>query len=102
MSLLSDDRFDAALDIALAGKGLRTAGEFHEMLASGVHDSLAAAISTIERLMGESPPLSTAEREMRDGFYAMSLLERLGERAGETLQARCLESERILQSSSKY
>jgi hypothetical protein len=102
VNLLSDDRFDVALDTVLDDQGIRTASELQEMLASDTHDRLAAAISTIERLLEESLPLSTAEREMRDGFYVMALIERLGERAGDPEQARCLASESILRSSSKY
>ena len=65
-------------------------------------DRLAQAITTLEHALEEPAEASVAEREMRDGFYYVSLVDRVGLRAGLAEEARCNAMLDAMKPASKY
>jgi hypothetical protein len=56
----------------------------------------------IERRLAEPSPLSAAEREMRDGFYVVSLIDRIQEREGADISVRCEVMAQVISEISLY
>lgn len=65
-------------------------------------DRLRQAMATLERELDEPSEASPAEREMRNGFYYVSLVDRVGLRAGLTDETRCDAMLEAMKPVSKY
>ncbi len=102
MNVLTSDGLDEALDEAI---GRYVYASYEDVIAAVEADTgsgIGPAIDGIESRLAEPPPLSAAEREMRDGFYVLSLADRIGERADVGMEARCEIMARIIRATSKY
>lgn len=84
---LSAGRFVPLLDELITARGLQTPAQYLAFVRD--HHKLAAMIDGIEAGLGEAPALSMAERQMRDGFYAVAIGEQIGVRAGLDEAGRC-------------
>ncbi|MBD9480488.1 hypothetical protein [Pseudoxanthomonas sp. PXM02] len=99
--LANDNRLSRALDGMIATLGLRRPEDVPALFAAD-RDRLADALAELERTLAEPPEASDAEREMRDGFYYVSLVDRLGMLAGMQESERCEAMLEAMQPASKY
>lgn len=97
--LITESRFTRALETAAKRFA---ASEEHVALSIDHPDELASVLAWIEKEMGEAPPESQAEREMRDGFYYVSLIDRIGQSNGMSMDKRCHAMIEAMKPVSKF
>lgn len=99
--LANADRLSEGLDRVIDTLGLKHPRDVATLYTSDP-DRLAQAMITLERELDEPSEASAAEREMRDGFYYVSLVDRVGLRAALTEEARCNAMLDAMKPASKY
>lgn len=102
LNRLTEGRFDRILDVEIGRQGYANAGDVLRQLSQPSQDAFAQVLDSIERALSEPAALSSAEREMRDGFYLMSLIDRVNEKANLDAARRCSEMSAAIKSASKY
>jgi hypothetical protein len=99
LSVVLDGKWEEVLDTVVAQQEFSS----HERLLASVENGrIARAIGEIERRLAEPSPLSAAEREMRDGFYVVSLIDRIQEREGADISVRCEVMAQVISEISLY
>lgn len=96
-NLLTQGAFHRALDEIIAG--LPSAGPQDLSADSSL---LKTAFDSLEADLEERPALSAAERQMRDGFYYVSLVDRIGQGRGDKVADRCEAMAASIAAASKY
>lgn len=99
--LTNGDRLSEGLDRVIDALELKHPRDVVALYLSDA-DRLAQAITTLEHALEEPAEASVAEREMRDGFYYVSLVDRVGLRAGLAEEARCNAMLDAMKPASKY
>lgn len=99
---LTEARFDKILDAEITQQGYTSVGDLLRALNHPSQDEFAAVLDSIERKLSEPEALSAAEREMRDGFFLMSLVDRIGENRGLDTVERCRDMSAVISAASKY
>jgi hypothetical protein len=83
-SHVTGNAFDGALDEVLNAHAIEDA---KELLGQGAV-RISGQLQEIDQKMNEEPGQSSAEMEMRHGFYLMAMVLRLSERAGDDAGAK--------------
>lgn len=99
--LVSGNRLSEGLDRVIDSLALRRPADVVSLVDSDA-DRLRQAMATLERELDEPSEASPAEREMRNGFYYVSLVDRVGLRAGLTDETRCDAMLEAMKPVSKY
>ncbi len=99
---LNGGRFGEVMDDVTERLGFTDVDAVLVAATADSNDPVADAIAAIEQAFGEPSALSMAEREMRDGFYVVSMLDRIAERAGADEAERCRLLEASLERLSKF
>lgn len=98
---LTSGGFTRQLDAVIAGGQLAS---YDAVTRAAVHAEidLRAIFDGLETALGEAPSESLAEREMRDGFYLVSLADRIGETSGLGAFRRCEEMAAMINKAGKH
>lgn len=99
--LANGDRLSEGLDRVIDTLGFKHPRDVVALYLADA-DRLAQAMATLKRTLDEPSEASAAEREMRDGFYYVSLVDRVGLRAGLAEEARCNAMLDAMKPASKY
>ncbi|AKC86626.1 hypothetical protein [Pseudoxanthomonas suwonensis] len=99
--LANAGRLSTELDRTIDLLGLRHPQDVVRLFVTDA-ERLGDALAALELRLGEPPAASAAEREMRDGFYYVSLVDRLGARTGLADAERCAGMEEAMRPASKY